>query len=33
VHLDYKGAPQADGSLAGTIDTGGPQGTFTATKS
>ena len=33
VHLDYKGAPQTDGSLAGTIDTGGPQGTFTATKS
>jgi hypothetical protein len=32
VHLDYKGTVQTDGSLAGTIDTGGPQGTFTATK-
>jgi hypothetical protein len=32
VHLDYKGALQSDGSLSGTIDTGGPQGTFTATK-
>jgi len=32
VHLDYKGAVQADGSFAGSIDTGGPQGTFTATK-
>jgi hypothetical protein len=32
VHLDYKGTMQADGSLAGTVDTGGPQGTFTATK-
>jgi hypothetical protein len=33
VHLDYKGAPQADGSLAGTIETGGPEGAFTAKKS
>jgi hypothetical protein len=33
VHLDYKGTVQADGSLAGTIDAGGAQGTFTATKS
>ena len=32
VHLDYKGDVQSDGSLKGTIDTGGPQGTFTATK-
>lgn len=32
VHLDYKGTVQADGSLSGTVDTGGPQGTFTATK-
>ena len=32
VHLDYKGDVQTDGSLKGTIDTGGPQGTFTATK-
>ena len=31
VHLDYKGTVAADGSIAGTIDTGGPQGTFTAT--
>jgi len=32
VHLDYKGAAQADGSFAGTIDTGGPQGAFTAVR-
>jgi hypothetical protein len=32
VHLDYKGDVQSDGSLKGTVDTGGPQGTFTATK-
>ena len=32
VHLDYKGTVQSDGSLSGTVDTGGPQGTFTATK-
>ena len=32
VHLDYKGAVGADGSITGTVDTGGPQGTFTATK-
>ena len=32
VHLEYVGAAQADGSLAGTISTGGPQGTFTATR-
>ena len=32
VHLDYKGAVQSDGSLSGTVDTGGPSGTFTATK-
>jgi opacity protein-like surface antigen len=32
VHLDYKGDVQSDGTLKGTIDTGGPQGTFTATK-
>jgi len=32
VHLEYVGSPQADGSLAGTISTGGPQGTFTATR-
>jgi hypothetical protein len=32
VHLDYKGAVQADGSLAGSVDAGGAQGTFTATK-
>ena len=30
VHLDYKGAVQPDGSLKGTIETGGPQGAFTA---
>ncbi len=32
VHLDYKGALAADGSVSGTVDTGGPQGTFTASK-
>ena len=32
VHLDYKGTVQADGSFAGSIDTGGPQGTFTAAR-
>ena len=32
VHLDYKGAVQADGTLAGTVDAGGVSGTFTATK-
>ena len=33
VHLDYKGAAQPDGSLAGTVDSGsGVPGTFTATK-
>ena len=32
VHLDYKGAVAGDGSVSGTVDTGGPQGTFTASK-
>ncbi|HEY3797840.1 MAG TPA: hypothetical protein VGL58_05760 [Caulobacteraceae bacterium] len=32
LHLDYKGAVAADGSVSGAIDAGGPQGTFTATK-
>lgn len=32
VHLDYKGDVQTDGSWKGTIDTGGPQGTFAAIK-
>ena len=32
VHLDYKGAVQADGTLAGTVDAGGASGTFTAAK-
>ncbi len=32
VHLDYKGAVQADGTLAGTVDAGGADGTFTAAK-
>jgi hypothetical protein len=32
VHLDYKGAVQPDGTLKGTIDTGGPQGAFTANR-
>lgn len=32
VHLDYKGAVQGDGTLAGTVDAGGASGTFTAAK-
>ena len=32
VHLDYKGAVQSDGSIKGSIATGGPEGAFTATK-
>jgi hypothetical protein len=32
VHLDYKGDIQSDGSLKGTVDAGGAQGNFTATK-
>ena len=32
VHLDYKGTVGADGVVTGTIDTGGPQGTFTASR-
>ena len=32
VHLDYKGDVQADGTAKGTVDTGGPAGTFTLTK-
>jgi len=32
VHLAYKGTVQSDGSLTGTVDAGGPQGTFSATK-
>jgi hypothetical protein len=32
VHLEYKGPVAADGTVTGTIDTGGPQGTFTASK-
>jgi hypothetical protein len=32
VHLDYKGAVQPDGSIKGSIATGGPEGAFTATK-
>ena len=31
VHLDYKGDVQADGSLKGTVDAAGGEGTFTAT--
>ena len=31
VHLDYKGDVQADGSVKGAVDTGGPPGTFTLT--
>jgi hypothetical protein len=31
-HLDYKGALQADGTLKGVIETGGPQGAFTANR-
>jgi hypothetical protein len=30
VHLDYTGAVQGDGTIAGTVDAGGAQGTFTA---
>jgi hypothetical protein len=29
-HLDYKGDLQPDGTISGTVDAGGPQGTFTA---
>jgi len=29
-HLDYKGDLQADGTISGTVDAGGPQGVFTA---
>ncbi len=32
VRLEYVGAPQADGSLAGTVSAHGAQGTFTATR-
>ena len=32
VHLDYKGDVQPDGTAKGTVDTGGPPGTFTLTK-
>ena len=32
VHLDYKGALQADGTVTGAVDAGGAQGTFVATK-
>jgi hypothetical protein len=32
VHLAYKGALQADGTVTGTVDAGGAQGTFVATK-
>jgi len=32
VHLAYKGALQADGTIAGTVDAGGADGTFTAAK-
>jgi len=32
VHLDYKGDIQPDGTAKGTVDTGGPAGTFTLTK-
>jgi hypothetical protein len=32
VHLDYKGALQPDGTLKGVIDTGGPEGAFTANR-
>lgn len=31
-HLDYKGALQPDGTLKGVIETGGPQGAFTANR-
>ena len=32
VHLDYKGALQADGTVTGAVDAGGISGTFVATK-
>jgi hypothetical protein len=32
VHLAYTGDVQADGTAKGTVDTGGPAGTFTLTK-
>ena len=32
VHLDYKGALQPDGTLKGVIETGGPEGSFTANR-
>ena len=32
LHLDYKGSLQPDGTLKGVIDTGGPQGAFTANR-
>jgi hypothetical protein len=32
VHLDYKGAVQPDGTLKGVIETGGPEGAFTANR-
>ena len=32
VHLAYAGDVQADGTAKGTVDTGGPAGTFTLTK-
>ena len=31
-HLDYQGGLQPDGTLSGTVDAGGPQGTFTASR-
>jgi hypothetical protein len=32
LNLDYKGAVQPDGTLKGVINTGGPQGAFTANR-
>jgi hypothetical protein len=32
VHLDYKGSLQPDGTLKGVIETGGPEGEFTANR-
>ena len=32
VHLAYAGDVQTDGTAKGTVDTGGPAGTFTLTK-
>ena len=32
VHLAYAGDVQSDGTAKGTVDTGGPAGTFTLTK-